>query len=537
MVGRRARDLRGRALDVPVRPRRGRHPRRGYVGSGLPRAVPHERRPRVRDCTDDRHARRHHRVPDDPPDAGLHPDPAEAHLVEVHARRRSATPRGQGLLRQRAAGRRVRPVRRHRVGARQVHPHGPQPELLGHARRARRDHLRAVRGRRTRWSRRLQRGELDYVRGHRRRPLRRARRRSRTSGSSEGYANGYTIPVVQHAGDRRRATRARPRPSRTRRSATPSAGRSTEDRSSTACSTATASPGRRTSRRTTSTGTSSRPPRGRSTSPRRTAASMPPATRRGADGMRVDKEGKPIVTPADLAGRGHSADAQFIQGWWEQLGIGVDAFVTEEGTLVDVLYGPETGESTRTGTPTSGAGAATPTRCPSCRCSRRTRSRPASTTASTRTRATTSCSSSSSEAIDDDSAARPTSPRCSSCSTTAACNHILYYDSELHAMRTDKFTRLGQPAAGHRDAALRLRLQRLPGPDRRQRGADPGPDDGDRHRGTRQLRPARRPRRRRARTTRAAISTPLLIGGVIVLVVLVGGFVLMRRRGPKVEEE
>jgi peptide/nickel transport system substrate-binding protein len=64
---------------------------------------------------------------------------------------------------------------------------------------------------------------------------------------------------------------------------------------------------------------------------------------RGADGRRVDKEGKPIelrLTWPDSESSS-SIDAQFIQGWFEQIGIGVDAFVTEEGKLIDDLLGPE----------------------------------------------------------------------------------------------------------------------------------------------------------------------------------------------------
>jgi peptide/nickel transport system substrate-binding protein len=66
---------------------------------------------------------------------------------------------------------------------------------------------------------------------------------------------------------------------------------------------------------------------------------------RNAAGNRVDKEGKEIVLrltwPDSEAG--HSTDAQFIQGWFKELGIGVDAFVTEEAKLSADLLGPEAG--------------------------------------------------------------------------------------------------------------------------------------------------------------------------------------------------
>ena len=65
---------------------------------------------------------------------------------------------------------------------------------------------------------------------------------------------------------------------------------------------------------------------------------------RNAAGNRVDKDGKEIVlrlTWPDSEAT-HATDAQFIQGWWKELGVGVDASVTEEATLTAALYGPET---------------------------------------------------------------------------------------------------------------------------------------------------------------------------------------------------
>jgi peptide/nickel transport system substrate-binding protein len=57
---------------------------------------------------------------------------------------------------------------------------------------------------------------------------------------------------------------------------------------------------------------------------------------RGADGTRVDKQGKPInlrlYTPN--TDPSYAKDAQFIQGWFGQVGIKVSAQVLDEGTLV-----------------------------------------------------------------------------------------------------------------------------------------------------------------------------------------------------------
>ncbi len=68
---------------------------------------------------------------------------------------------------------------------------------------------------------------------------------------------------------------------------------------------------------------------------------------RAADGKRLDKDGKPITlrltwpdSEAEMATNG-----QFIQGWFAELGIGVEAAVTEEGKLSDDLLGPPDGEA------------------------------------------------------------------------------------------------------------------------------------------------------------------------------------------------
>ncbi len=65
---------------------------------------------------------------------------------------------------------------------------------------------------------------------------------------------------------------------------------------------------------------------------------------RGADGQRLDKQNKPITLRMTWPdSEDHSADAEFIKGWWGELGIKVDATVTEEGALLTQLYLPEAG--------------------------------------------------------------------------------------------------------------------------------------------------------------------------------------------------
>ncbi len=66
---------------------------------------------------------------------------------------------------------------------------------------------------------------------------------------------------------------------------------------------------------------------------------------RNAEGKRLDNEGKVItlrVTWPDSEAE-HETDAQFLKEWWEQLGIGVDAYVTEEGKLLEDLLPPVAG--------------------------------------------------------------------------------------------------------------------------------------------------------------------------------------------------
>ncbi|MBA3876131.1 MAG: hypothetical protein C0498_04210 [Anaerolinea sp.] len=66
---------------------------------------------------------------------------------------------------------------------------------------------------------------------------------------------------------------------------------------------------------------------------------------RGTDGRRLDKEGQPIVLrvtwPSSEAE--NETNAQFIKEWWGQVGIGVDAYVTEEGKLLEDVVPPVAG--------------------------------------------------------------------------------------------------------------------------------------------------------------------------------------------------
>jgi peptide/nickel transport system substrate-binding protein len=68
---------------------------------------------------------------------------------------------------------------------------------------------------------------------------------------------------------------------------------------------------------------------------------------RGADGIRVDKEGKPInlrLTWPDSEAE-MATNAQFIEGWFREIGIGVESAVTAKNKLPSDLLGPPDGKA------------------------------------------------------------------------------------------------------------------------------------------------------------------------------------------------
>jgi hypothetical protein len=117
----------------------------------------------------------------------------------------------------------------------------------------------------------------------------------------------------------------------------------------------------------------------------------------------------------------------------------------------------------------------------------------------------------------------------------AATYHILYYDSELHAARTDKFTGwvnqppdTGTPLFGFgysgymalQDASL----VPTPGPATAAPTVVPGATAGPT--------PTAVPG-----NTSGGISTPLILGALALIAIVAAGFWFMRQRRPKVEVE
>ena len=203
---------------------------------------------------------------------------------------------------------------------------------------------------------------------------------------------------------------------------------------------------------------------------------------RNAAGNRVDKEGKEIVLRLTWpdSESGHSTDAQYIQGWFKELGVGVDAFVTEEAKLTADLLGPEAGGPANwdfymwgwTGDPD-----------------------PMSllsffTTDQIKSGINDSFFSNArydelfklQQRATDETQRHAYIDEMQQIFYDQAAYDVLYYDSELHAYRTDKFGGWTRPAAGHRHTALRVRLPRLPGSHGRQPG-NADPDGGSLRRG------------------------------------------------------
>ena len=259
---------------------------------------------------------------------------------------------------------------------------------------------------------------------------------------------------------------------------------------------------------------------------------------RGADGRRVDKDGKPIelrLTWPDS--EDHAADAQFIKEWFEQAGVGVDAFVTEEGKLIDDLLGPEYGDQYKADwdmymwgwvgdpDPTSLLSLFTTDQIPA---------------------GINDCFYSDPQYDDlfkqqleatSEDARHELIAQMQQLFYDAACYHVLYYDSVLDAQRTDKFTNwTNQPPEGGTPifgygypgylALQDANAQPSTGPSTPGGTAAPGASGA----------PTPGPSASPTGGT-GGDSTPLLIAAIVLIAVIAAGFWLMRRRGPAVEEE
>jgi peptide/nickel transport system substrate-binding protein len=255
---------------------------------------------------------------------------------------------------------------------------------------------------------------------------------------------------------------------------------------------------------------------------------------RGDDGRRIDKDGKPIVLRLTWPdSEDHAADAQFIQGWFEEIGIGVDAFVTEESALLELVPGPEYDDGYNADwdfymwgwggdpDPNSLLGLFTTDQIPAA-INDCFYSDPRYDELNTLQQQAT-----------DEATRKEYIAEMQQLFYDAACYIVLYYDSELHAMRTDKFTGwTNQPPAsgvplfgfGYPGYLLLQDASAVP-----TEGPSVAPTAG----------PTAGPTPTEAPSDGGGglDSTTLLLGAIVVIAVVGGGFLLLRRRGTTEAEE
>ncbi|HEX5591579.1 MAG TPA: ABC transporter substrate-binding protein [Candidatus Limnocylindrales bacterium] len=252
---------------------------------------------------------------------------------------------------------------------------------------------------------------------------------------------------------------------------------------------------------------------------------------RGGDGIRLDAEGRPItlrVTWPDSEAE-HETDAQFLQEWWGELGIGVDAYQTEEGKLLEDLVPPVSGGPANFDIELWGwVGDPDPT----------------SLLNVLRTEEIGSFSDSfwsnarydelflEQRAEADEDARFEMIKEMQEIAYEEAPYIIMYYDAELHAYRTDKFggwrnqpTEGGTPLFGYGSGGYNtltdLNAEPTPGPtDPTSPTAGPTPAPSGSGSGD-----------------GGGDSTPLILGIVGLVVVAAGALLLMRRRSAAAEDE
>ena len=254
---------------------------------------------------------------------------------------------------------------------------------------------------------------------------------------------------------------------------------------------------------------------------------------RAADGKRLDKDGEPITlrltwpdSEAEMATNG-----QFIQGWFAELGIGVEAAVTEEAKLSDDLLGPPDGEANWDFYMWGWVGDPDPMSL----LSFFTSGALGGSNDSFFTDPEYDDLFAKQQRAVDTAERKGYIQRMQEIFYEKAPYHVLYYDSELHAYRTDRFSGwtnqppdTGTPLFGYGPIGYTLltpfEAEPSPSPPPAAPSAGPSPAPG----------------------ASAAPTTPtgttgdngLLLVGVVALVAVVAvGLVLARRRGPAGEEE
>jgi peptide/nickel transport system substrate-binding protein len=251
-------------------------------------------------------------------------------------------------------------------------------------------------------------------------------------------------------------------------------------------------------------------------------------------GKRLDKDGKPLslrLTWPDSQEEG-ATDAQFIVEWFSQLGIPVDAAVTEEGKLIDELLPPPDGPANFDMFMWGWVGDPDPT----------------SLLNFFRTEEIGSTSDSfysnprydqlfvEQRAEGDETIRKAKLAEIQNLVYDEAPYHILYYDAELHAYRNDKFagwsnqpTDGGTPLFGYGSLGYTLLTDKNAQPSAEPTPAAPAASGG--------ASPAASPGSQAPTSGGTSSSLPLLLGAILLVVVIAVGLIVMRRRGPRVEEE
>jgi peptide/nickel transport system substrate-binding protein len=247
------------------------------------------------------------------------------------------------------------------------------------------------------------------------------------------------------------------------------------------------------------------------------------------DGRRLDKSGAQInlrLTWPDSESE-HATDAQFIVEWFDDLGIEVDAAVTEEGALIDAVTGPPNGPGDYDIYMWGWVGDPDPTSLLNFFRSEEIGYSSDSFYSSARYDELFLLQ----RAESDEATRKAILAEMQNLVYDEAPYHILYYDAELHAYRTDRFggwtlqpSEGGTPLFGYGSFGY-TKLTDLtavptaePSAAAPSAGATPSPTgDGS--------------------GAPASDNTPLILGlGALVAIIAVG-LLVMRRRGPRAEEE
>ncbi|TAK02882.1 MAG: ABC transporter substrate-binding protein [Chloroflexota bacterium] len=248
-----------------------------------------------------------------------------------------------------------------------------------------------------------------------------------------------------------------------------------------------------------------------------------------ADGRRLDKSGAPItlrLTWPDSEEE-NATNAQFIVEWFDELGITVDAAVTEEGALIDAVTGPPNGPADYDIYMWGWVGDPDPTSLLNFFRSEEIGyssdsfySNPHYDELFLEQRAES-----------DEATRKGILAEMQNLVYDEAPYHILYYDAELHAYRTDKFAGWtnqpsvgGTPLFGYGSYGYTQLTSVATEPTAEPSGAAPSAGATPAPSGS-------------GSGTGAGDSTPLIIGAAALVAIIVVGLLVMRRRGPRTEEE